>query len=58
LFLAPPFGGRRAMNASRWLSVINGIGTIGLLALTGSMSSGSTDGQTLYRVSIVVWRRS
>jgi hypothetical protein len=55
LFLAPLFGGRRITNAIRWLLVVNGIGTIVLIALTGVMSFSSASGQTLYRASTVVW---
>jgi hypothetical protein len=55
LFLAPLFGGRRITNAIRWLLVVNGIGTIGLIVLTGIMSFGSAGGQTLYRATTAVW---
>lgn len=55
LFLAPLFGGRRLMNAIRWLFVVNGVGTIGLIVLTGVMSFGSASGQSLYRASTVLW---
>jgi hypothetical protein len=55
LFLAPLFGGRRIMNTIRWLLVVNGIGTIGLIVLTGVISFGSAGGQTLYRATTVVW---
>jgi hypothetical protein len=55
LFLAPLFGGRRITNAIRWLLVVNGVGTIGLIVLTGVMSFGSASGQALYRATTVVW---